>query len=280
MNVIKKIKGLINGVVGFCSRKVFFAKPPLIKQNFPELHSMFRYTETAIELKGHQIKIPDSSSFLFMYKEIFEERIYHFNTSNSKPVIIDGGANIGLASIYLKLLYPSSKILAFEPDPYIFSFLKNNTESFGFQNIELIQKGLWNNNTSLKFQTEGADAGLIATLNKTTSALVKEIEVVSLKPFLKNRVDFLKLDIEGAETIVLSDIKDELINVERIFIEYHSFVDQPQTLNEIINILTDANFRLHILSPGLSSKAPFVKINTYSNMDMQLNIFGYKGKTK
>ena len=101
--------------------------------------------------------------------------------------------------------------------------------------------------------------------------------VESLKPYLQKHVDFLKLDIEGAETVVLKDIVEELKNVERIFVEYHSFVGQEQRLNEVIDILSSAKFRLYMSIPGDNSiKSPFMGLKTYNNMDFQLNIFGFK----
>ncbi|MFN4762869.1 FkbM family methyltransferase [Gillisia sp. Q332] len=235
-----------------------------------------RYTKTSVQLEGRRIYIPDIASFRFMHKEIFEQEIYKFKTSTLEPYIIDGGANIGLATIYFKKLYPLSKIVCFEPDPEIFKTLKQNIGVFNFRQIELIQKGLWNANSKLFFKSEGADAGLIAEIDKNNSTPESEIEVVSLKPYLQQPVDFLKLDIEGAETVVLRDIQDDLGNIKRIFVEYHSFVGQSQTLNEIIEILTKAKFRLHISSPGLASISPFMNLNVYNNMDMQLNIYGYK----
>ena len=235
-----------------------------------------RYTKLTVFLEGKNIKVPDVASFKFMKEEIFEQNIYKFESSSTTPYIIDGGANIGLATIYFKLLYPTSKIVAFEPDPEVFQDLKFNVEAFGFQNVSLVQKGLWNSNKVLPFKAEGADAGLIGEIDRFNSTDEQEIEVVSLKTYLQQPVDFLKLDIEGSETIVLKDIKEDLKNVKNIFVEYHSFVNQKQTLNEVIEILTSANFRLHISSPGLTSSSPFIKLNTYNNMDMQLNIYGIK----
>jgi FkbM family methyltransferase len=246
------------------------------EQKFADLP---RYTITNFQLKGKEIVVADNASFLFMQKEIFEDHIYKFHTSKKEPYIIDGGANIGLATIYLKLLYPFSKIVAFEPDSYIFEILKTNIHAFDLKGIELINKGLWNKNTTLSFQSEGADGGLITDIDEK-SVGTQSIEVISLKPYLNQTIDFLKLDIEGSETHVLKDIEKELVNVDRIFVEYHSFVEQPQTLNKIINILQKANFRLYISSPGLSNKAPFVNIKVYKNMDMQLNIYGFKEKIK
>lgn len=257
-----------------------------VKRKYNKTHYEFgvdllntpRYTKTNIIFRGVPFIIPDSASFLFMHKEIFKENIYKFETLRTTPYIIDGGANIGLATIYLKLLHPTSKIISFEPDPEIYGLLENNIKVFNFTDIELVQKALWNENKTILFKAEGADAGIISDVDSTISD-GEQIEAISLRPYLKNTVDFLKLDIEGAETIVLKDIEGDLGMVQRIFIEYHSFVNQRQSLNEIIDILTKSNFRIYVSSPGLSSKTPLVYLNTYNNMDMQLNIYGFKNQT-
>ena len=41
-------------------------------------------------------------------------------------MIIDCGANIGISLIYLKMVLPQSKIIAFEPDPFLFDYLTRN----------------------------------------------------------------------------------------------------------------------------------------------------------
>ena len=245
------------------------------KHPFKQLKKAPRYTKINAILKGVEIIIPDSASFLFMHKEIFEEKIYKFNSSNQSPYIIDGGANIGLASIYFKFLYPKSEIVAFEPDPTIFNILKSNIEAYQFNGVKLIPKGLWSEDSIISFKSEGADAGLITNLDEKATTTTS-VDVISLKPYLNKTVDFLKLDIEGSETEVLKDIEENLSLVDRIFVEYHSFVGQKQTLNEIIEILTKAKFRLYMSSPGVINKTPFISINSYDNMDMQLNIYGIK----
>lgn len=260
----------------YLKRRLGYDKLITNSDDFSILKNTPRYTKTKAFVKGVEIDIPDSASFLFMYKEIFQENIYRFKSSNPCPYIIDGGANIGLASIYFKQLFPNSEILAFEPDSTIFGILKSNIEAYNFNGIELIQKGLWSEDAILSFKSEGADAGIIATLDETVTA-TDSINVTSLKPFLKRNVDFLKLDIEGAETRVLKDIENDLGKVERIFVEYHSFVGQAQTLNEIIDILIKAKFRIYMSIPGNNSlKSPFMGLGSYNNMDFQLNIFGYK----
>ncbi len=86
----------------------------------------------------------------------------------------------------------------------------------------------------------------------------------------------LKIDIEGAETQVLEDCADVLHHVERIFVEYHSFSNQPQNLHRLLAVLANAGFRYNVQHIGVFSSHPFVKIQSYLNMDNQLNIFAVR----
>ena len=232
-----------------------------------------RYTPTSVNLFGIKIDLVDAASFLFMYKEIFEQQIYKFKAKNKIPTIIDGGANIGLSILYFKQLYPDSHIVAFEPDTKVFKILDNNVNKFNFSNVELVEKALWSSETVLEFMSEGADGGRVT---QTESGFEKyQVSTIRLRDYLKQSVDFLKLDIEGAETEVLKDCEDLLTSVENLFIEYHSFVNQPQTLNVIINILDKANFRLHIHQVRPTPQ-PFFNRPVCLGMDMILNIFAFR----
>lgn len=145
-------------------------------------------------------------------------------------------------------------------------------QSFGLKNVKLVNKGLWDGEQNLKFLKYGDDAGRISHAGETYNTT---IQVTSLRPYLANKkIHFLKIDIEGAEYRVLKDIKDQLDHVERIFVEYHSFKGESQRIDEILFILKTAGFRLFINNPGLKSKNPFIAVNTYLNMNMQLNIYG------
>lgn len=233
-----------------------------------------RYHTSKTNLLKKPLKFIDSASFISMYDEIFDKQIYKFNTKSLNPYIIDGGSNIGLSVIYFKKLYPNSNITTFEPDEEVFKVLKENTESFELTNVELINKGLWDKKEKLSFFAEGADGGRISS--EYNSENKKCISTISLRPYLNKKVDFLKLDIEGAESVVLEDCKDLLINVENLFVEYHSFNNNKQTLNQILSIISNAGFRYYIQSIGVSSKSPFVFRNSNLNIDLQLNIYAYK----
>ena len=230
-----------------------------------------RYEPCFTTLFSHKLKIIDSASFLAQYRGIFDKEIYKFNTTTSRPFILDCGANIGLSIIYFKRLYPQSKIIGFEPDEKAFEALTYNMNSFKFKNITLINKAVWTKKSLLPFFSEGADAGRIAV--KCDHKKITEIQTIRLKDFLNTDVDFLKIDIEGAETKILDDCSSLLFRVKHLFVEYHSFANMPQSLDKILKILTDASFRYYLSSSGVHSPQPFIQKNEYLGMDNQINIY-------
>ncbi len=234
-----------------------------------------RYSKGTVNFKHHQLQYIDSASLLFIYDEIFRKEIYKFKCDHSNPLIIDAGANIGLAIIYFKQLFRNSNIIAFEPDENVFQVLQKNMDSFGFKDVSLIKKGLWSEETELTFNAEGADAGRILT--SQIDAQVTKIQTIKLSNYLKNnKVDLLKIDIEGAEFEVLKEAEVYLKNVQNMFVEYHSFVGKEQYLAELLQILKGAGFKVNINTPGLVSQNPFMQINQYNGMDMQLNIYAIR----
>jgi FkbM family methyltransferase len=239
-----------------------------------KLRQLPRYQVTETRLQGQVIKLADAASFVFMYEEIFQHQIYRFTTNRQTPRIIDGGANIGLSILYFKKLYPNAEIIAFEPDENIFKVLEINiSNSPQPDSIRLIQKALWNQDTTLTFSSEGADAGRIEQDIKEQRST--QISAISLRPYLQEFTDFLKLDIEGAELEVIKDCKDLLHNVQHLFIEYHSFIGKPQRLAELLEIVVATGFRFY-LHPAVNSPQPLYQINTYEGMDSQVNIFAYR----
>ncbi|MEM6843547.1 MAG: FkbM family methyltransferase [Bacteroidota bacterium] len=239
------------------------------------LKNMPRRTPTSTIFLGKTIKIVDAKSYLFIQKEIFEQEIYKFNTNNPQPYILDCGANIGLSLIYFKLKYPRAHIVAFEPDERVYQALEENIRGFGLENIELVNKGLWSEETTLEFISEGSDAGHFAT-PKSNKENVIAVKTTKLRNYLNKKVDFLKIDIEGAETKVLLDSADLLSQVDKLFVEYHSYAGQKQNLDTLLKVLKDSGFRYQIDSPGFRVSQPYTNRQHKLGMDMQLNIYAHR----
>lgn len=233
-----------------------------------------RNQRESIKFLKYNVVVPDCHSFIFQFKDIFVKNYYLFETTSEEPVIYDCGANIGISCLYFKKLYPRAKIKAFEADPQITRILKKNLEINGFDDIEVINKAVWIDNGGVEFGADGADGGSI--LSSSNKEFVPSIR---LRDILEKHeeIDFLKIDIEGAETSVIPDCDGVLDKVKNIFIEYHSYVGYPQKLGAIIGVLERNKFKYFIKTEE-NRKSPFInkRNSEFPNFDLQLNIFAYK----
>ncbi len=216
----------------------------------------------------------DGPSFTATYKELFESNIYKFNPSKDARTILDCGANMGLSVLYFSINYPDHHIIAFEPDPEIFAILEENVQTLGLKNVTLYQKAVWNKTEVLKFFTDAGMGGRVE--NSYTNQVPREIEAVPLQDFLTDDVDFLKIDIEGAEEVVLSSCKDILHKARHIFFEYHNSIRGPQTLHKLLEMISLQGFTYYIKESDVR-KRPFIDEHIIcETFDMALNIFCYK----
>lgn len=230
-----------------------------------------RFIPVETQLHGWSVKAPDAASLVSTYKQLFVDRIYDFRFKNDAPKILDLGANIGLSILRFKKLFPKAKITAFEADPEIFKYLEENIRRNGIEDVDLRNQAAWYENTTLRFFQEGADGGHIATGGDSKGVDVPAVNLADL--LQKESFDFLKMDIEGAEEIVLPICRDYLNGVSYIFVEYHSRLTEPQRLHEIMDILAKAGFRIHVQGHS-TANSPFLSKPTHAGFDLQLNIFG------
>lgn len=236
-----------------------------------------RYTKANIRCLDQTWIIPDFASFINQYGEIFVKGEYNFiPTRNDSINIIDFGANIGMSVRYFCERYPEAQIEAYEADPNIFTFLKENVRNYPQRcgkKIKLVNAAVWNSNTELEFYTEGADGGRVSGTNRKNNTV--KVKAVSGSDVISRyaHIDMLKIDIEGAETKVLINITAQLNKVDNIFVEYHSIIGEEQTINTIMDILIHAGFRIYCES-SVRGDHPFIDEQLCNGFDSQINIWG------
>lgn len=227
-----------------------------------------------IKVLNYDFKILNGAVFLNQFEEIFVDKIYHFVPKNKQPIIIDCGANCGLSVLYFKHHFPLSHIIAFEPDNLLFETLQDNITHNSFKNITLNNQALWNKNGFVNFNNSTLQDGHINESNGLVAVPCVKLETVLNQYEL---IDFLKIDIEGAELDVISDCKNLLHKVDHLFIEYHHKENAPQNLSQLLEILTLSNFEFIINNN--KSIAPFINFTTDEMYAFTLNIFA-KNKRK
>lgn len=211
---------------------------------------------------------------LHTYREIFGREIYRFTAAGEQPLIIDCGSNIGMSVLYFKNLYPNATVIAFEPDENNFDLLRKNVELNKLRYVDLHQSAVWINNGTISFDANESEASRISEQKENS----KEVKCERLADLLAQHatIDFLKIDIEGAEWEVIKDCAQALKPVKHMFLEYHGKTYETQKLNEILQIVRDNGFSVYVQNAADTLQHPFVNKTTATPFDVQLNLYCYK----
>lgn len=132
-------------------------------------------------------------------------------------VAVDVGANIGVFTAAMGLsVGPTGRVLAFEPQPPIFEILQRNVARLGLENVdarraivaeapgqgEFAQVERVPENVVLNF-------GAFSVASRATSEYgsMAATEICSIDGIALDRCDFVKIDAEGSEAVVLSGLQ-------------------------------------------------------------------------
>ncbi len=154
------------------------------------------------------VRLRAGSSDMQVFNQVMIEREYGCLDGIHDPkLIIDCGANIGLASAYLLSSYPNAKLIAIEPDDDNFKLLQLNLAPYGDRCL-LIKSGVWSTAGGLIVERakQGNEWGV--TVREAKQGEQSDLFAVDLESLLKqsgfDRIDILKIDIEGSERDVFS----------------------------------------------------------------------------
>ncbi len=206
-----------------------------------------RFTPGNIRMMDYDVRYADLMTLCPQWEDIFVKGALKFTSATPAPRILDCGANVGLASLFFRRIYPEARITAYEADPALFAILNTNLKANGAAGVDTRHAALWTSTGSLTFQCEGSDSGMIGSLPGAidgTSTIVPSLrlrEVIDEGP-----VDLLKLDIEGAEDAVLADCEPVLHRVNAIVMDLHEFDPSVRTTPRVLELLTRAGFHYAI----------------------------------
>ncbi len=166
-----------------------------------------------------------------------------------------------MSIIYFKKLYPDCKLISFEPYKVAYELLEDNIRSNNLEQIQLIDKAVYNRIGSIEIYYDPNNPGALAisALKERMPGVSKKVESVLLSDYINEEIDFLKIDVEGAEDLILEDLhsKNRLSLIDEMVIEYHHHVKpQDDKLSKILGILEEANFGYQICT---DLKPPFNK---------------------
>jgi FkbM family methyltransferase len=196
--------------------------------------------------------------------EIFVDKDYHFETSK-KSIIIDIGANVGIASIFFSSNKYIEKIYAFEPVKPTFDQAKRNIEfNHLSEKINIMNFGLGDEDKTLIFKFDSNSKGSAGVSSIKNDRYKNNKNAIDISVEIKNSNEvfekiiykypshqiIVKMDCEGAENEILKSlIKKQLINKINCFIlEWHH-----DNYSFVTNILLENNFSFFTKSNNYNS---------------------------
>lgn len=222
---------------------------------------------TEEKVMGYRITFFDYGTLHFLFREIFIRGEYFIKITSNKPIIIDCGANIGIATIYFKWLFPKSSILSFEPDPKTFKLLNKNISVNKLSNVKLVNAAVYNKNGKTSFFIDKNNPGWL-TMSLLRERLPKDriiVETVKLSDYIRGQTDLIKIDVEGVEYEVLIDLLKQKDNIMQLIIEYHHNIkNEKRKLSNFLSLIEKSSMAYNLSAKNNNlSNGGFQDITVY-----------------
>ena len=174
----------------------------------------------------HPVFLRIGTTDLPMYHQVFTSRQYELPLSKPPHTIIDCGGNVGYAAVYFANIYPEARIFSIEPEISNYIFLAKNVAPY--PNIIPFNGAVWKRNILLDVNDEGAgacsfrtrelaEAGRGRFAGRTMGLTIDSIMTITGM----DKIDLLKIDVEGAEDDLFVDPTAWIERVGVIAMEIH-----------------------------------------------------------
>lgn len=224
-------------------------------------------------------------------RKIFNDGIYEEGTLwcfqkliKKGDIIFDVGANIGLTSIYAGILTGRhGKVFSFEPLPSTFNILKENIKLNNLRNIYPINSALSNiNGSGFIYENLQINRGAASMYGNDNSKGIP-ISILTLDDFVVNNqitnIDFMKIDIEGAELSMLKGSMKTLVEKQKpmICVEFSREVttdSNPELLFDLLKI--DLKYEIFRQQHGKESTSQLIRVDSIEDLPQHDNLYCFQ----
>lgn len=223
---------------------------------------------TIFKLNFYPLKPKDGGRGVFIYREKIEPLMeYGLKLIKKGDFCIDAGANQGIyTTAFSSIVGRKGKVLAIEPMKYACNIIVENLKINNLKN-SYIYRGVISNKNGCEYLDLSTGVGSASIVRNKKSNLKLKVNCLNLKTLIKKfkfkKIDFIKLDIEGAEELVLRD-NIKIIEKFRPIICVECEVDRFDNFQKILKPL---NFNPYIFD----HLGKLIKINNIRKN--QANIF-------
>ncbi|WP_414837760.1 FkbM family methyltransferase [Candidatus Nanosalina sp. VS9-1] len=153
---------------------------------------------------------------------------------------VDIGAHIGSTTLILrKAVGEDGKVFAYEPNPVNFSMLEDTVSENELGNVDLFESAVSDSGGTVELEHNDWNTGASSLRGADKVSEVFEVDVKEASEIIRSHgeIDWLKIDIEGAEYGVIKGLQDFLDSIGGIFLELHPSKMSESELAEIFDIL-------------------------------------------
>lgn len=191
------------------------------------------------DIKGFDTYYNDKKTYLPLIIKLFEEGAYDYLAGQKLNTVVDLGGNVGLFSLFVSPIV--KKLYTVEPDPEHFVICQQSLKKI--KNI-----GLYNTAISNK---EGTTNFFRSSWNSTCNTIVEnnsdstetvQVQTITLDKLLEKEtlIDFVKMDIEGGESVIINDPTFPFNKIKKIEVSVHPVYGVD--CNEILSKLKEEGF--------------------------------------
>jgi len=201
---------------------------------------------SVVDVHGHELEVEDGDYLGLTINRIYEPEVTHFleRSVRGGQTAIDLGAHVGYFTLLLaKLVGPAGRVIAFEPDPDNFQLLERNVRANGYENVTLHRQAVADRCGQALLYRSPVNPG-DHRLVECAGCEAVEVEVVALDellPELRGTIQWIKIDIQGAELAALRGMRALLASCPEVTIVTEfcpralaEFGDDPASLPSLL----------------------------------------------
>ncbi len=200
-------------------------------------------------------------------KEFCEDVYFNSYTPGDGDLCVDIGAGVGAETQLMSVLVgEKGKVFSIEASPKTYKALELCIEYNSLKNVTPCNCAISNANGTVAV-TDNIDNYIANAIVKDTVPGASVVTSVTIDNYLNNNgievVDYMKINIEGAETMLIQAFKN-IKNVKHIAISAHDFLAKKTgdkslfTSKAIMEFLKDNNFEIYTRSTNIDYKDDWI----------------------
>lgn len=224
---------------------VFYASPD------PREKPFYEYKYGDLKKMDKLKKLEAFESLCMALVAMFCRNLYQkYYTLKKGDIVVDAGAHIGTFTVMAaRVVGKEGRVIAIEPEENNLRFLKKNIEANNLKNVIVIPKGLWSKKGEMKFYLSNLSVSHSLLVPETKKFAVIKVDTLDaiLKELGVDKVDFIKINIEGAEIEALKGARKTLKNKNmRFVIEAGHYVNGERTFKTILQQFREMGIQVNV----------------------------------